>query len=51
VSNGTADGKVVTWNAASGERLGDAVAGIGFVTLSELDDRRFVVGTRIGDVV
>jgi hypothetical protein len=51
VSSGTADGKVVTWNAAGGERLGDVAAGSGVVTLSELDDRRFVVGTRIGDVV
>jgi hypothetical protein len=51
VSGGAADGKVVTWNAASGERLGEAAAGSGVVALAALDGGRFVAGTKGGDVV
>jgi WD40 repeat protein len=44
-------GKVVTWNAATGERLGEAAAGGGVLALAARDGGRFVAGTRGGDVV
>jgi WD40 repeat protein len=51
VSCRAADGKVVTWNAASGERLGEAGNGSRVMALSALVGGRFVAGTRSGDVV
>jgi WD40 repeat protein len=51
VSRGAADCKVVTWNAASGERLGETAAGSGVVALAALDSGRFVAGTKGGDIV
>jgi WD domain, G-beta repeat len=53
VSGGGAavDGKVVTWNAATGERVGEAAAGSGVFALAALDGGRFVAGTTAGDVV
>jgi hypothetical protein len=51
VMSGGADGKVVTWNAASGERLGEAEAGSGVIAIAALDGGRFVAGTQGGDVV
>jgi WD domain, G-beta repeat len=51
VSGGYHDGKVVTWNAASGERLGEAAAAGGIRALAALDGGRFVAGTFGGDVV
>jgi WD domain, G-beta repeat len=51
VSGGYDDRKVVTWNAARGERLGEAAAGSGVEALAALDGWRFVAGARGGDVV
>jgi WD40 repeat protein len=51
VSGGEDDGKVVTWNATSGERLDEAAAGSGVIALAALDGGRFVAGTTAGDVV
>jgi WD40 repeat protein len=51
VSGGDAGGKVATWNAASGERLGEAAAGSSIIALAVLDSGRFVAGTVNGDVV
>jgi WD40 repeat protein len=48
VSGGAADGKVATWNAAGGERLGEAAAGSGVFVIATLDGGRFVAGTRGG---
>jgi WD40 repeat protein len=51
VSGGAADGKVVTWNAASGERLDEVAVGSDVFALARLDGARLVAGTRSGDVV
>jgi WD40 repeat protein len=51
VSGGAADGKVATWNAASGERLGEAAAETTVIALAAIDSGRFVAGTRSVDVV
>jgi WD40 repeat protein len=51
VSGGFKDGKVATWNAASGERLDEAAAESGVVALAAIDSGRFVAGTKGGDVV
>jgi WD40 repeat protein len=51
VSGGHDDGRVVTWNAASGKRLGEAAAGSGVVALAAIDNRQFVAGTGGGDIV
>jgi WD domain, G-beta repeat len=51
VSGGDSDGRIVTWNAASEERLGEAKAGSGVCALAVLDGGRFVAGTDGGDVV
>jgi hypothetical protein len=50
-SGGEDDCKVVTWNAASGEGLGEGAAGGGVGALAALDGGRFVAGTIGGDVV
>jgi WD40 repeat protein len=51
VSAGDADGKVVTWNAAGGERLDEAAVGSDVGALAALGPGRFVAGTAGGDVV
>jgi hypothetical protein len=51
VSGGEDDGKVLTWNVASGERLGEAAAGSGVGALAAVDGWRFVASTRGGDVL
>jgi WD40 repeat protein len=51
IVSGGYDGKVITWNATSGERLGEAAAGHGVGSLAALDGGRFVAGTEGGDVV
>jgi WD40 repeat protein len=45
------DGKIVTWNAASGERLGEVAAGCGVGALDALDGGWSVAGTGGGDIV
>jgi hypothetical protein len=51
ISGGAADGKVVTCNAATGERLGKATAGCSVGAPAAVDSGRFVAGTSVGDVV
>jgi hypothetical protein len=51
VSGGHDDGRVATWNAARGERLGEVAAGVGVRALAAIDSGRFVAGTKSGDVV